>query len=203
MKKLIGLFVLFIAAIGFALPAYAGKCAPGAVRCQRVLDSQVDLEHPKQSGQDSENLPLELKEFKNVIGSQLPNDLKEIWAESGACAEPNWTPVRTAHSSFGCRVYSNTQGSKWKGVYNRAEGGKGYKLFKLVSYLDKQGKKQQRWDLQVDRQSNGDLYAVNGNGSQNPIAKDEKSETPSIGGIINDALKKGGKLPGGIPIPKF
>jgi len=178
-----------------ALPTHAQRCKSdftpdGHGHCMPP-GSAVDLEHPRQQGDLPGSFPLELKEFKNIIGNQLPSDVTEIWAEHGACAESNnWTPVRNAESSFGCRVYSShAQGSKWKGVYKRAEGGKGYKLFKLLSYLDTQGKTQWHWVLQVDRKSNGDLYAVNGN----TRSAANEGNTPEPANNVLDTLMKGAR----------
>ncbi len=201
--KFLGLFVLFLTAIGFALPAYAGCEGTTGNNYRMCMKKQgpVDLDHPDQK---ATNFPLELREFKQVVA--LPEDMNQdfLGKNRGACNEANgWTGVRNATGSYGCVEYTSSQG-RWKAVFHE---GKGYKLFKLEPYVADNGEQKFRWVLLVDHNEQHGLYAVNGQVPRNPIAKDDKAETPSIGGMIRqgaeDDIKKGGKLPGGISIPKW
>jgi len=181
--KFLGLFALFITAIGFALPAHAMTWE------DKRGKPTTDLDHP---GQQASNFPPQLREFKQVMN--LPEDLVEIYSTRGACSEANgWTGVKNATGSYSCGEYtSRAQGSKWKAVFHAS---KGYKLFKLEPYVEN-GQRKSRWVLKVDHDEQRGLYAANGSPKESTSGTRGGTPTiaPPVDNTTQDLLKKASDL---------
>jgi len=191
--QFLGLFVLFLTAIGFALPAYAGCEGTTGNNYRMCMKKQapVNLDHPDQK---ASNFPLELREFKQVVA--LPEDMNQdfLGKNRGACNEANgWTGVRNATGSYGCVEYTSSQG-RWKAVSHNS---KAYKLFKLEPYVEN-GQRKSRWVLKVDHDEQRGLYAVNGSASDVSGARGGSSGAPTgvpqVDNTTQDLLKKASDL---------
>ena len=185
--KILGLFVLCIT-LSYTTFANAGCIHRNEAQYQQCMNktAPVDLEHPNQH---ASRLPGNLKEFQQVLGGQIPDD---VLAKSGGfCVESNgWTPVQNANQTpYACSIWNSpSTGTSWKAV---SHNGKPYKFFELGSVVEN-GQRKSRWILKVDYDTVNGLYAVNG--TANKGTSGAPTGVPQMDNTAQDLLKKASDL---------